>query len=247
MPGLAENAEASAAEDLLFMTAVQNRESRYITAHRNFNAATLRGNMSTSSLFVIASNSISFSDDAESWEAAAREFAARQALVVPGVLEKNLLAQLCDLAQSASYTLYDLGSIGHETVEATQRVSRSLNFLLSQPRLLRRLESLTGCGPLTSVGGNLGRICAGTGEHLGWHDDMNERGRKLAISICLSDIPYDGGEFELRSKRAQITGFTHKHCIAGVAVIFRIGTEFEHRVLPVCAGGPRLVYGGWFI
>ena len=202
--------------------------------------------MTKSRLFVISSDSIAFNDDHQCWQDASRKFAERQALMLPGILEEKLLARLCSIGEEACFAPYDLGSIGQEQVETKHQVSRSLNFLLSRPALLRRLESLTGCGPLASIGGNLGRISVGTGEHLGWHDDMNEPSRKIAISICLSEVPYEGGEFELRAKKAT-TRFAHQHRTPGDAVIFRIDAGLEHRVKPVLSGGPRLVYSGWFI
>ena len=92
--------------------------------------------------------------------------------------------------------------------------------------------------------GHVLRSTPAVGEELGWHDDLNEPDRRLAITVDLLGQPYSGGEFQLR--RGSDVTFRHRHAEAGGAVLFAIGRDLSHRVTPVTSGAQRLVYAGWF-
>ena len=86
-----------------------------------------------------------------------------------------------------------------------------------------------------------------SGVPLHWHDDMNDRARKLAIVINLSGRPFQGGQFQLRRKGADGLLLAFDHVEPGSALLFAVRPELEHRVLPVTGTNPRRVYAGWFL
>ncbi|WP_162233337.1 2OG-Fe(II) oxygenase [Sphingomonas sp. Leaf33] len=122
-----------------------------------------------------------------------------------------------------------------------------MTIALARPPMLRWLEAVTGCGPLTRVDGRVIQARANGIDALDWHDDRGNVDRRLAITIDLSDTGYDGGLFELREVASQRLLTTHRHDRPGSALIFDVADDIEHRVQPVTRGGPRRVYTGWFL
>lgn len=149
------------------------------------------------------------------------------------------LQQICELEQFVSSQTEP----GHREVELHQRAGRALNLALNRPVLLRLLEDITTCGPLSSIKGCVVQTFPRPGDELTWHDDLNQRDRRLALSINLGNS-FEGGVFELRKKKGDML-MRHRHTTTGSALIFEVNRRVEHRVLPLLSGGPRRVYTGW--
>src|SRR5262249_60990154 len=89
---------------------------------------------------------------------------------------------------------------GWRTIEDQDPAGRALRFALARPGFLRWIEAAVGCVTLVHVSGVVAEMSAGTDQGLGWHDDCNDGGRRLAVIVHLSDAPYDGGVFEIEEK-----------------------------------------------
>jgi hypothetical protein len=87
----------------------------------------------------------------------------------------------------------------------------------------------------------------GEDESLTWRDDQDSLGRSLGVTINLGDIPYDGGDFEMRRKGEADLCCRHHHAAPGEALVFDVSAGLEHRVTPLSAGGPRTIFAGWFL
>ena len=174
-------------------------------------------------------------------------FRHHRALLCPDLLEPTLLAGLLDRCAHGSYAIEQLEQFGAREYEAPQRVGSALNILLSRAPLLRWVEAATGTEGLVAVEGRVANTRANGTDQLVWHNDMDVGPRRLGITLNLSDQPYEGGDFELRSLPDRTPLAAYRHRDPGTALIFDIGYDLEHRVRPVSSGGPRRVFTGWFL
>ena len=179
-------------------------------------------------------------------ESVAGEFAKHRAIACEGAMDPDLLASLMRLCREGNFESDEVEGLGHREIENPQRAGRTISHVLKRAELIGWIEQVTGCGPLCTVEGRVVRAQANNHDQLLWHDDLDNARRRLAITINLSEHHYEGGLFELREKRTHALLVSHLHLEPGGALIFDVGYDIEHRVLPVTSGGPRCVYTGWF-
>lgn len=180
-------------------------------------------------------------------EAHAAAFARNRAIALDNVFDPALLDLVRSTARTSEWTADTIHGIGHRQVEAVPRAGPALSFALRRPALYDWLSQATGCGPLIGVDGPVGQTRAGSGEEIGWHNDLGVPQRRLAIIVNLSDDSYEGGEFELKDAASGTVLIRHRHGGPGSTLIFDVARALSHRVLPVTAGGPRRVFAGWFL
>jgi hypothetical protein len=136
---------------------------------------------------------------------------------------------------------------GHRWAERQPRpLSRAMIAAIGRSAMLRWIEEVTGCGPLGSVTGQLAETRPGATDFLPWHQDVFDDVRRVAMTVDLSDQPFEGGGFEMRDKQTGELLLRHFYQGDGSALIYAMTDETEHRVLPITAGGPRRVFAGWF-
>ncbi|MBK9239965.1 MAG: 2OG-Fe(II) oxygenase [Acidobacteria bacterium] len=176
-----------------------------------------------------------------------RRFAADGVLALPQILAQPFLTVLLERVDQSTFGEDVVGRIGTRHVERPQRVGRILSLALHGRPLLDWLEVVTGCVPLRAVTGLVAQHGPNSADALHWHDDMNDRARKLAIVINLSGRPFQGGQFQLRRKGSDGLLLAFDHVEPGSALLFAVRPELEHRVLPVTGTNPRRVYAGWFL
>jgi hypothetical protein len=174
------------------------------------------------------------------------EFDQRRSLLCDDVIEPSFLERLLARCRASCFVPDRVEGLGDREVERPQRVSGAINLALGRSPLLRWAEAATGHPALGRAEGRVVRSRANDRDQLDWHDDLDDPSRRLAITINLGEHRYEGGLFELRDKRTKALLITHLHLVPGAALIFDIGYDIEHRVLPVTSGGPRCVYTGWF-
>lgn len=175
-------------------------------------------------------------------------FAARRAIVCPGLMEPGLLAGLTAACDRATFVAEPVEGLGHREVERPPVVGTAVSLALRRPALLEWLEAVTGRGTLTRVEGRVVQTRARAGDELAWHDDLNGGGdRRLGVTLCLGNAPYEGGAFEMRGRPGSEPLVLFKHDTPGTALIFEVSSRCEHRVHPLVSGGPRRVFAGWFL
>ncbi len=178
--------------------------------------------------------------------ARAAQFAQCRAMLCRNAIAPDFLGRLLALCNGGHFVSDAVEGLGHREVEKPGRAGGALTLALKRAELVRWLEGVTACGPLADVDGRIVQTWPRPDDQLVWHDDLTERRRRLAITINLTEQPYEGGLFELRDARRGTLLFQHRHDALGTALIFEVARGLEHRVLPLTAGGPRRVYTGWF-
>ena len=172
------------------------------------------------------------------------EFSRRHCVVLPELLDRALAEEIARRVDGAEFYRLEHEGIG---VEACMRRNSTLAWLLllvNDRRVVDFVRSITGCGPIGHFMGRVYRLDPGGEHHDSWHTDLGE-GRMLAMSINLSTEPYAGGALELRDRQNGASS-TAKTARIGDGLLFELGTNLEHRVLPVTGETPRTVFAGWF-
>ncbi len=173
-------------------------------------------------------------------------FARQRALLCGDTFEGKFLSLLTQGCQNARFVSSPVKHLGHRWIEKPPRVGAAIEIALNRTPLLNWLKSVTGNPEIGRAEGRLVETRAGGVDQLTWHDDQIE-GATLGITVHLRDCAYDGGQFELRDKASKRILFGHQNPRAADLLIFDIGSDLEHRVLPIQSGNARLVFTGWFI
>ncbi len=174
-------------------------------------------------------------------------FAQHDALVLPSAFDPPFLQTILAICRRGPYVEEVIDTIGHRTIEERDTAGGALRFALERPAFLRWIEAASGCETVGRLAGVVAEMAAGTGQELGWHNDRNDPSlaRRLAITVQLSDAPYEGGVFEMRDERSGQLLVREGALHPGSVMVFRIDNRLRHRVTPVTSGGPRRVFAGW--
>lgn len=172
------------------------------------------------------------------------EFQRRHCLMIPRLLDLVLAEELARRIEASDFYRREHDGIG---VEACMEVNATLAWLLllvNDVRVVETVRSITRCAHIGHFEGRVYRLEPTSDHYDSWHDDVGE-GRLLAMSINVSTHPYEGGAVEIRDRR---TGAIAEGRAAnlGDALLFELGDDLEHRVLPVQGDEPRTVFAGWF-
>jgi 2OG-Fe(II) oxygenase superfamily len=173
-------------------------------------------------------------------------FACGNAVTLPSAFDPPLLRTILAISRRGPYVPEYIDKIGWRTVEEHDVAGRALRFALERPEFLRWCEAAAGCETVNLIAGAVAEMAAGTDQGLGWHDDRNDGGlRRLAVTVHLSETPYEGGLFEMCEKQSGQLLVRQGALPPGSVMLFRIDKRLRHRVTQVMSGGPRRVFAGW--
>ncbi|GMV22621.1 MAG: hypothetical protein AMXMBFR57_25700 [Acidimicrobiia bacterium] len=176
---------------------------------------------------------------------ARRQFASDHAIVLKEFLAPALLAWVRERVAQAQFRHKVHPASGDEECMYDNDAIWLLRFLLSEARVLRAIESITGVEGLTKCQVRVYRFVPDSGQRHDWHDDVGE-GRRLGLSINLSETTFDGGNLQVRDRESGRLTADIRNTGAGDAAVFRLGTRLQHQVLPVTGAQGRVVVAGWF-
>lgn len=176
----------------------------------------------------------------------AERFREEHAIVCHDVFDPPLFRRLFAAAERTPFRADHIKGVGTREVEHPQRIGGTLALLLQRANLFRWLEQVTSRTGIAGFEGQLHQARAGSGDALDWHDDLHEPQRVLGVTIGFSDAAYAGGRFELRRVDDPADSRSFEHAEPGTMLIFALGPDLEHRLLPVSSGGPRRVFAGGF-
>jgi hypothetical protein len=196
-------------------------------------------------VITIARDRSTMDSDPEAMASARAQFASTSVLVLRGFLAPALLEWTQAMVRAGSFRPKVHPASGEEDCMANNEAIWLLRFLIGAHDVLRAVEALTGHRPLTKAQLRVYRFEPGTGHHHDWHDDLGE-GRRLGLSVNLSDAEFDGGHLQLRDRASHRLLADVHNTGAGDAAIFRLGADVQHQVLPVTGTQPRVALAGWF-
>lgn len=168
--------------------------------------------------------------------------------VVPGLLCGDALQRVLDGVRNASFVeSYNESTSHREQIMDDEPTSALLWYLGSDPRLHRLIEELTGSERVTRFGGRTYRMLPGSGHVGDWHDDA-VFGHVAALSISLSEQPFEGGTTIVRDvvTKEAIAEAGGAAMQPGDALILRVRRDLEHRVCEVTGTVPKTSFAGFF-
>ena len=189
-------------------------------------------------------------DDA--WAAQQQEFAQRHCVVLEGFLGESILCHIPRMLEHGEFDLrgdfdYEGQAFARElTMRKSEALPQMLFYFLNQPRLREAIAEFTGCEKtIRTFAGRCFKHLPGCGQFDSWHGDVRDE-RLYALSINLSKEPFEGGSFQIRSRRTREVFQTVGANRFGDACLFRIDNSLEHKILPLRGTAPRCRYAGWF-
>jgi 2-oxoglutarate-Fe(II)-dependent oxygenase superfamily protein len=163
-----------------------------------------------------------------------------------GFLEVRLLDRVVKEIARAVFDETAHRSVAERSVDLRSigcAASEVLVLVCNDPVVLRGIEDITGCRPLTRFNGSIYRMTEQSGHQQSWHDDLVD-GRRVTLSVNLG-AGYRGGELQLRQRGAARAFAVVPNTCPGDAVLFRLDESIEHRVTPVTSG-VKTAFAGWF-
>lgn len=173
-------------------------------------------------------------------EEARQRYARDHFLALGGLLDPGLLTTVRAHVEEASF--HALEACGTEQRLDNGRAFDLMEFLLNDRTVTAAIEDVTACGP---IGCYQGRIYRMGSEHVAeWHNDVVDT-RLVALTINVSDAPYQGGGVAIREVGTGRIVDVPAPAI-GDGVIFRIGDDLTHRNAPIVGPVEKTAVAGWF-
>lgn len=165
----------------------------------------------------------------------------------PGMLEPELLRDIQARLARAEFVERIHTGVTPPSVDlcmVPNAAAALLELAFNDPAVLRAIEQITGCHPLTRFGGFVYRLSPGYGHEHQWHNDLVE-GRRVAMSVNLGPGTYEGGLLELRDRASEEVLARLPNTVPGDALLFRIDAALQHRATAVTAG-VKTAFAGWY-
>jgi len=164
---------------------------------------------------------------------------------LPGFLAPDFLREIQAELRAAPFIHKVHRGIGEELVCWDSKSGDKLQFVMNDPRLFAWINQITGCGYIGCFLGRIYRMSPGKAHHDSWHSDVGGH-RLVAVSVNLSEEPYNGGTLILREGGRPETERRLPNVVPGDAVMFRLDPSLEHWISDVEPGPDKTAWAGWF-
>jgi len=183
-----------------------------------------------------------------------KEFAQRRCIILPNLIQKEILLKMLSRIESALFQPKDHvdnkirnNVFANDLSIASNSVAlHQINLMLNNPLLFKVIEEITGISGIKGFTGRIYRNMPSAGHHLDWHDDLGIAERLVAISINLSAENFENGIFQIRKKKSAAFLREVASGNLGDAHLFAISPNLEHRVTETTGQYPRTAAAGWF-
>lgn len=182
--------------------------------------------------------------DGERLDALRAAWSARHFVILEQFVAPPLLMTVRRHIASGTFGTFVHQESGHEVKMDDNAAVWLLDFLMNSPDVLQAVGRITD-RPVTWFHGRVYRLTPGTDEGHDWHKDY-EIGRQIGVSVNLTEDTFDGGVLQLRDAGTKAALSEVANTGSGDCVIFRLGDDIQHRVLPVTGHAARLAFAGWF-
>jgi hypothetical protein len=175
------------------------------------------------------------------------QFEQRHWFLLPRLIEPELLDLIQQEIDRGEFRerIHDGINSNKELCLTASAALAGLIFLINDEKLFRLIQEITHCDPINSFDGRVYRIVPEQGHHDSWHNDIGEE-RLVAMSINLSREVFEGGVLQIRQRDSEKILSESANTGSGDAVIFRLGTAFEHRISNVQGDASKTAFAGWF-
>jgi len=175
-----------------------------------------------------------------------REFDRRNCLLLENFLHPEVVSLLLPMIGTATFHLEHHDHVGSELQMEPNVALEFLSFLTNDLKLFDLVQKITSCSRVGCFQGRIYKLIPDPTHILDWHNDFNEPGRLIAMSLNLSTAPFRGGVLQIREVRGGRIVSEVANTGFGNAVIFRISRGLEHQVTQLQGDAPRVSFAGWF-
>ncbi|MGE0040497.1 MAG: 2OG-Fe(II) oxygenase [Vicinamibacterales bacterium] len=179
---------------------------------------------------------------------APRLFAERSLLRLPRLLDEELLGVVGRRLAAGDFRTRVATRVYPPAVDLKLHDDVThglLHFLLNDPVLLDAVRTITDRPEIGGFVGAVYRLLPGAGHQDSWHDDCDGN-RLVALTLNLGEVPFEGGEFELRRKGETALLARVANTGPGDGVLFAIADALEHHIAPMAGTVAKTALAGWF-
>jgi hypothetical protein len=181
----------------------------------------------------------------EDFERLRLQYACQHYLILPNLVERELLDVVTCRVEAAPFRPFDHHGIALEQRMFDEDTLSILNFLVNMPEFLRTMEILLGIRRIGWFGGRVYRMTAVDGHYDSWHRDVGDR-RLATLSLNLTRQTYGGGGLQMRCSDSDSILHEVHNIGFGDALVFRVSRKLAHRIMPIEGNVPKIAYAGWF-
>lgn len=161
------------------------------------------------------------------------------------MLDEGLLELLRAKIDAAEFV--DLEKKGERRgTPADKSLNALLIVLLSDKRLFKLVEELSGCPPIARLTGGVYRMEPGARHFVSWHGDLGETSRVMTLTVNLGREPVRGGLFQIRKADETRLLAELPYERGGDGILFRLHPGLRHRSTRVVGTVPKTIFSCWF-
>jgi hypothetical protein len=196
-------------------------------------------------LIQLTRRGVVFSGSAEDLRASRAQFRREHYIILPKLIEPDLLATILKRIEAAPLVEQEYDGIIKQSVIDDPLTYNLFLFLFGIPEFQRLVQRITGCRRIANFRGRIYKLNPTTGDRIVWHTDVSDH-RMVTLSLNLTTQEYRGGTLQIRTRGSEEILHEVRNTGLGDALLMRVASKLSHRVLPVEGDVARTALAGWF-
>lgn len=199
-------------------------------------------------VFTLRRDGIGVAPSASERETLRQRFAADRHLLLPGFFAPDLLDLFLRRLRYAPFKKRIADRVFPPAVDlkiADADLVGLLQFVMNDSALLSFVRDVAAAGEVTGFVGTVYRLVPGMGHRDSWHSDVDGN-RLVGLTINLSEQAFEGGALEMRERSSGRRLWRVANTGPGDGLLFALGEDLQHRILPVAGLRPKTAFAGWF-